>query len=87
MRLLGRNKLQALYGADDVTDKWLVSWTSELSKANWKQSSDVLRQFPSAKRISDSVFHFRVGLQVQCIEVAMLFPQALAIVTDLKRVD
>ena len=87
MRLLGRSKLKALYGIDEQTDKWLVSWTSELSRANWKQTKDVLRQFPHAKCTTDTVFSFRVGLHGHCIEVSILFPLALAVVTDLKRIN
>ncbi|MFJ3048266.1 hypothetical protein ACIPEN_20730 [Herbaspirillum chlorophenolicum] len=87
MKLHGRNKLQALYGLDTETDKWLCSWTSELIYANWKQSKDVLRQFPQAKNVANEVFQFRVGTQSVWIEVAMMFPLAIAIVTDLRRIN
>ena len=87
MRLLGRNKLKALYGIDDQTDKWLVSWASELSRANWKHVNDVLRQFPHAKCIADTDFSFRVGQNRQCIEVSIMFPLALVVVTDLRYIN
>ncbi|WP_025915609.1 type II toxin-antitoxin system HigB family toxin [Herminiimonas sp. CN] len=87
MKLLGRGRLQALYGLDDQTDKWLRSWISEMSQANWKQAKDVLRQFPQARNVTDCIFQFRVGLHPQCIEVSMTFPQAVALVTDLKRIN
>jgi mRNA interferase HigB len=87
MKILGRNRLQALYGLDDQTDKWLRSWISELSIANWKHSKDVLRQFPQAQYVADSVFQFRVGPHAQCIEVSIMFPLAVAIVIDLKRIN
>jgi len=86
MKLLGRNRLQVLYGLDHQTDKWLRGWISEVSYANWKQGKDVLRQFPQARSVTDSVFQFRVGLQAQCIEVSMTFSLAVAVVTDLKRI-
>lgn len=87
MKLHGRNRLQALYGLDDQTDKWLRGWISELTYANWKQTKDVLRQFPHAKSVADNVFQFRVGLQGVWIEVAMSFPSAVAVVTELKRIN
>jgi mRNA-degrading endonuclease HigB of HigAB toxin-antitoxin module len=84
MKLLGRNRLRALYGLDDQTDTWMRSWASELSHANWKVAKDVLRQFPRARNVAGDVFQFPVGLHPQCIEVAMIFPQAIALVVDLK---
>jgi mRNA-degrading endonuclease HigB of HigAB toxin-antitoxin module len=84
MKLLGRNRLQPLYGLDEQTDKWLCSWISEISHANWKQAKDVLRQFPQARSVTEGIFHFRVGLRAQSIEVSMTFSPALAVVTDLK---
>jgi mRNA interferase HigB len=87
MKLLGRNRLQALYGLDDQTDIWLRSWVSEISDANWKHPKDVLRQFPQAKCITNGIFLFRPGLRTQYIEVSMMFPLAMAIVTDLKPIN
>lgn len=86
MKLLGRNKLKALYDIDEQTDRWLVSWTSELSRANWKHAKDVLRQFPHAECTADTVFSFRVGMHCYSIEVSIMFPLALAVVSDLKRI-
>jgi mRNA-degrading endonuclease HigB of HigAB toxin-antitoxin module len=85
MKLLGRNRLQALYGLDDQTDKWLRSWVSEISHATWKHPKDVLLQFPQAKSVANGTFYFRVGRHSQYVEVSMMFPLAVAIVTDLKR--
>lgn len=85
MKLLGRNKLQPLYGLDGRMDQWLVNWTSEISHANWKHATDVLRQFPHAECAADDRFLFRAGQHDHRIEVLMMFPLALAVVTDLKR--
>jgi mRNA-degrading endonuclease HigB of HigAB toxin-antitoxin module len=84
MKLLGRNRLKVLYGMDDQTDAWVRGWVSELSHANWKMAKDVLRQFPKASSVANDVFLFPVGLQPQCIQVAIIFPQAVALVTNLK---
>ncbi|MDO9191030.1 MAG: type II toxin-antitoxin system HigB family toxin [Sulfurimicrobium sp.] len=69
---------------DDHTDAWMRSWVSELSRANWKVARDVLSQFPRARNIANDVFQFPVGQHTQCIEVAMVFPQSVALVVDLK---
>lgn len=84
MKLLGRNRLEMLYGLDDQTDEWVRNWVSELSNANWKVAKDVLRQFPRAKNIANDVFQFPVSEQQRSIEVAMMFPQAIALVVNLK---
>ncbi len=84
MKLLGRNRLEMLYGLDDQTDEWVRNWISELSNANWKVAKDVLRQFPRAKNIANDIFQFPVSEQQRSIEVAMMFPLAIALVVNLK---
>jgi mRNA-degrading endonuclease HigB of HigAB toxin-antitoxin module len=84
MKLIGRNRLRSLYGLDDETDAWMHSWVSEVSHANWKIAKDVIRQFPKAKNVEQDIFEFPVGIQPQCIEVVMVFPQAVALVVGLK---
>jgi len=87
MKLLGRNRLQALYGLDEQTDKWLCSWVSEISHANWKHPKDVLLQFPQAKSVANGIFHFRAANCAKYIEISVAFPLAVAIVTDLKPIN
>jgi len=83
MKLIGKNRLRELYGHDDQTDKWLRSWVSELSHANWKHAKDVLRQFPRVQSFENNVFLFPVGQRQQSIEVTMMFPQAIALIVSL----
>ncbi|WP_076592761.1 type II toxin-antitoxin system HigB family toxin [Herminiimonas arsenitoxidans] len=87
MKLLGRNRLQALFGLDEQIDKWLVSWMSEMSHANWKHANDVRQQFPQAKCVAETIFQFRVGPHTQYIEVAMMYPLSVAVITDLKYIN
>jgi hypothetical protein len=87
MKLLGRNRLQPMYGLDDQTDTWLRNWVTEMSNANWKHPKDVFRQFPQVKSSNTGIFYFRAGVRAQYIEVSMMFPLAIAIVTDLKPVN
>ena len=76
-----------LYGMNEQTDRWLRSWILEVTHANWKHGNDVLRQFPQANKVADNVFQFRVALQSEWIEVSIMFPLAVAIVIDLKRIN
>lgn len=85
MKLLGRNRLSPLYGLSDQTDRWIRSWVSEISHANWKHPKDVLGQFPQARSVADHVFQFRVGPESHWIEVSVMFPLAVAVITDLKQ--
>ena len=87
MKLLGRDKLQALLGLDEQTDKWIRGWMSEVMTANWKHPIDVLHQFPHATSDPSGIFQFRVGGQPKVIEVSMTFPRAMAIVIDLKHTN
>ena len=85
MRLLGRNRLQALYGLDDPTDKWLVGWTSEILHASWKVPADVQRQFPNAAPCGvDNTFLFPVATRQYRIKIAVAFPSGIVLVTDLE---
>lgn len=86
MKLLGRNRLLPLYGIDESTDAWLRGWVSEMTSAAWKRERDVLRQFPRTQTPAANVFLFPVGDQPHQIEVAMIFPHAVALVVDLKHI-
>jgi mRNA interferase HigB len=86
MKLLGRNRLRALYGVDDQTDTWMRNWIAELSHANWKKEVDVVRQFPRVHSVSANVFQFPVAQHHKYIEVFMMYPQAVALVVDLKSI-
>lgn len=88
MKLLGRHRLLPLYGMDNPTDAWLRGWVAELAAANWKGDRDVLRQFPRLRPTqAANIFLFPVKSHPQQIEVAMIFPQSLALIVDLKRIN
>jgi mRNA-degrading endonuclease HigB of HigAB toxin-antitoxin module len=87
MKLLGRNRLLPLFGLDEPTDVWLRGWVAEVSNATWKRERDVLRQFPRTRTAEANVFLFPVKNLQQQIEVAIVFPQAVALVVDLKRMN
>lgn len=84
MKLLGRNRLRDLYGSNEQVQAWVRGWVSELSYANWKGAQDVLHQFPRAQCLANNIFSFPVDQQPQVIEVAIVFAQAVVLVTDLK---
>lgn len=85
MRLLGRDKLQPLLRLGQDTSNWIRNWVSELSHANWKSVEDVLRQFPKASCTGGTVFLFPVAQQIYSIEVTIMFPMALAIISNIQK--
>jgi len=83
MRLLGKDKLQV--ALDNDTRLWLSSWISELTVAHWKGAADLLTQFPRATATGPDTFVFRVGAAVWIIELAVHFPQGIALVVSMER--
>lgn len=80
MRLLGRQNLQLLLRSDDFIRKWVLSWVSELTYANWREPSDVVNQFPKV-RLSESghfVFPINNSNKEVCIQIA--FQQGVAVI-------
>ena len=80
MRLLGRQNLQLLLCSDDFIRKWVLSWVSELTYANWREPSDVVNQFPKV-RLSESghfVFPINNSNKEVCIQIA--FQQGVAVI-------
>lgn len=82
MRLLGRNILQALYGRDGLTDKWLTNWTAEVCSATWKYPDDVIRQFPQARFREPSYIVFPIGADGGRISLIVMFSLGIAVVSD-----
>lgn len=87
MKLLGRERLDRLRGLGGQVQKWVQSWATEVTAANWKHASEVEDQFPNARSSSQGVFVFPIagcGWNV-CLLVA--FPQGVALITELKMED
>ncbi|UEP28013.1 type II toxin-antitoxin system HigB family toxin [Burkholderia sp. B21-007] len=83
MRLLGKDKLQVALDKD--AQLWLRSWISELVSAHWKDAAELLAQFPRATATGADTFIFRVGAAVWNIELAVHFPQEIALVVSMER--
>lgn len=83
MRLLGKDKLQVALDKD--AQLWLRSWISELVAAHWKDAADLLAQFPLAMATGPDTFIFRVGAAVWNIELAVHFPQEIALVVSMEQ--
>lgn len=84
MKVLGRNRLNHLFGINDQTDIWVRNWLSELSYANWKVHKDVTNQYPRVKYIPSNIFLFPIADQSRYIEVAMTFHQSVALIVSLR---
>lgn len=84
MRLLGRKLLQPLYGVDPETDRWLSTWSSELTNANWKGSQQVFQQFPSVLYEEPENFYFRVAKKATRVKVSFCFSNGIAVIGGLR---
>ncbi|AGA34932.1 hypothetical protein TVNIR_3295 [Thioalkalivibrio nitratireducens DSM 14787] len=86
MRLLGRKKLEDLWGVDPETDRWLTGWVAEIAHARWREPSELLTQFPGARvGSSQGQFLFPVCGGGTMIETLFLFHQQVALIQALKQ--
>lgn len=87
MRLIGREKLNCLYGAGEQAEKWVLSWVTEVMNAHWKYPADVSAQFPNVRQGNDGRMEFPVGDCKWAISLLIAFPQGIALITALKEND
>lgn len=83
MKLLGRKILSPLFGLNQHVDVWISNWVSEVGSAAWGHSSQMLEQFPNTQPIGDDRFLFCVCSTSAFLEVKLLFPQRIAVITAL----
>lgn len=84
MRLLGKEKLQALLGDSGQTCTWVRAWSAELASAHWKDPCDVVDQFPNSREIGSGEFVFPIIESTKEVYVKIAFPQGIAIVVDIR---
>lgn len=80
MRLIGKIKLLQLRGINELTDKWLISWMSEVQYARWKQTSEVLQQFPKAQLIGQNRVLFKISPCEYAIQAIIHFPPQIVLI-------
>lgn len=85
MRLLGKDTIHNLQKQDNTLDKWLATWVSEITYAQWQCANDVLIQFPNAQEQNRGLFIFQTEPRGFCIEVKIAFPQRVALITAFAR--
>jgi hypothetical protein len=66
MRLLSRYVLDVLKGRGNELETWLCIWQSEVIEANWHDTNDVIRQFPSCRCLGGARFQFDVRPATSC---------------------
>lgn len=82
MHILGKNNINIV----DTADKqWLRTWLHELTYAQWKDISDVLKKFPTARKCGDGCLLFQMKSRKYCIKVLFAFPQNVALIMGLKQ--
>lgn len=84
MRLLGKDKLQHLLCADEISRAWICAWVAELATANWKQPADVALQFPNARESGLGTFVFPVANTDKEVCIQIAFQQGVAVITGLQ---
>lgn len=87
MRLLGRERLNCLFGKGEQLESWVRSWVAEVLAAHWKQPSDVQNQFPNIRHQGAGCFMFPVRDCNWVICSLIAFPQGIVLITDLKIED
>ena len=87
MRLIGREKLCCLSNAEAQVKKWVQSWTAEVANANWKHPAELGAQFPNVIQTTDGRFLFPVNGCARAISVLVAFPQGIALITALEKID
>lgn len=83
MRLVGKDMLCPLRKQNEILDRWLSAWIHELGHARWWSPADVLNQFPKAQEHGDGLFLFQTDPKGYYIEVKIVFPQGIALITAL----
>jgi mRNA-degrading endonuclease HigB of HigAB toxin-antitoxin module len=85
MRLLGKQRLQALSGINFETDVWLSAWTAELTNAYWKDVGSVLDAFPRAQQLDQiSCIFFVCGIKSLGIKVTFQFERSIAVINQVE---
>lgn len=84
MRLIGREKLASLKGIGSEIEKWVRTWASEVMNAHWKHPTEVSIQFPNAQNTGNGTFIFPACNGGLTIQLLIVFPQGVALITDLK---
>lgn len=87
MRLIGREKLCCLSNAEEQVKKWVQSWVAEVTNANWKHPAELGAQFPNVKQTEDGRFLFPVNGCAQAVSLLIAFPQGIALITALEKID
>jgi hypothetical protein len=83
VRLIGREKLQALRQNGTEADKWVRAWMTEVVNAHWKCPGDVTAQFPNVVQ-EGRIFVFPVLSLTWSIDMLIAFPSETALVMDLR---
>ncbi|MGP6418402.1 type II toxin-antitoxin system HigB family toxin [Pseudomonas putida] len=85
MKLLGIPKLALVKGESDLIDKWVSSWVSEMTHANWKNPENLTEHFPAVVITEDESYLFSVLETGIVIKLQIAFAQGIAIITELTK--
>lgn len=86
MNLIGKQKLVVLRDEDPKVVIWIKSWVAEISssRCHWGDDSCVYKQFPSAKKLANGIFHFAISNSKIVLETKILFPQKIVLIENVR---
>ncbi|EOA3783345.1 type II toxin-antitoxin system HigB family toxin [Vibrio vulnificus] len=83
MRLIGKERLDAIISVDAEIDTWISAWVAELSNANWRSAVELVDAFPRAGLVEGASYAFPVlGNEEINIKVTFNFNAGIAVIRE-----
>ena len=84
MRLIGRKILYREKKPELKVVKWLTSWACEVMYANWKNSKELINQYPKTNKLGKAIFIFPIGDTKFEVEIMVSFATKTVLISDLR---
>ena len=80
MKIIGREKLDAIKGKSEDIDRWISIWLTELRQNKWFNQTELKQHYPRAKTTA-ATFSFLVPESRYIIKVNFHFDQSIALIS------
>ena len=80
MKIIGREKLDAIKDKREDIDRWISIWLTELRQNKWFSQADLKKDYPRAKTTA-TTFNFPVPESGYIIKVSFHFDQSIALIS------
>lgn len=84
MRLIGRKIFYKEKLPEFEVVKWLTSWACEVMYANWKNSRELINQYPNTYELGNAIFIFPIGDTKFEMEIMVSFAAKTVLISDLR---